>query len=631
VASKKGFSVRLRVGLASAAMASVLPAAARAAAPLPLSAILAPPVLRGAQLSPSGRYVGLIETAGGRDRVVVLDVKTSARAPLLAAKAGASVAWLRWKGDGRLLAGTTAPPGPGAGSLEPVQAMVSLDRRGGGAIALAGPIESGEARLSDPMTSDPRHVLISAPGRRGRPSLWKVDVHSGAARFVGADEEDGDDGLPGGAMVVRYDHHGTGAPAAGDPGMVVLGPAGERDKVYALVAPRGPGDGDTTTVRVFDFKSGAMSAPVWPALPYDAQDIVYRSPGQALAGVCYVAETYRCDFEDEGLKSDYARILAELGADHGVTPLSMSEDGRQWLLGVSAPKEPGAYYLFDRTTRALTRVADRFPEIDRSRLASMTAFTFAARDGAEVHGYVTVPAGAGPGPLPTVVMPHGGPEVRDALGYDRWAQALASRGYLVFQANFRGSSGYGRAWTEAGYGEWGGRMQDDLTDGVRALIASGRADPKRICIVGASYGGYAALYGGAVQPDLYRCVVSMAGVADLPSLLAHERDADGLQSGEFQYARAVIGDPATDREKLVRTSPITYAATYRPPVLLLHGERDRSVPLAQSKAMAGALAAAGHPARLIVMPGEGHADWSPDHEEQALAAITAFLKRNLGD
>ena len=153
-------------------------------------------------------------------------------------------------------------------------------------------------------------------------------------------------------------------------------------------------------------------------------------------------------------------------------------------------------------------------------------------------------------------MPHGGPEVRDALGYDRWAQALATRGYLVFQPNFRGSSGYGRAWTEAGYREWGGRMQDDLTDGVAALVAAGKADPKRICIAGASYGGYAALYGGATQPDLYRCVVSVAGVSDLPALVEHERRANGPRSGEYQYARAVIGDPEAERDKLVRTSPV---------------------------------------------------------------------------
>jgi prolyl oligopeptidase PreP (S9A serine peptidase family) len=513
--------------------------------------------------------------------------------------------------------------------LEPVERVVSLDREGGGAVALAGPVDADQARLSDPMSADPRHVLISAPGRQGRPSLWKVDVHSGAARFAGPDEESGEEGLPLSAMVVRYDHRGGERPAAGDPGMVVLGPARERDRVYALVAPS-PGQGDTSTVRVFDFKSGKMSAPAWPALRYDIQDIVYRAPGRSLAGVCYVAEAYRCDFADDGLKADYARILAELGADRSVRPLSMSEDGQTWLLEVSAPTEPGAYYHYDRRAKALRRVADRFPQIDRSRLAPMSAFTFTARDGAAIHGYVTVPPHAGPGPLPMVVMPHGGPEVRDSLGYDRWAQALASRGYLVFQANFRGSSGYGRAWTEAGYQEWGGRMQDDLTDGIGALFAAGRADRARICIVGASYGGYAALYGGAVQPDLYRCVVSIAGVADLPSLLAHERDAKGPQSGEFEYARAVIGDPVTDHDRLSRTSPLTYAASYRPAVLLLHGERDRSVPLSQSKAMAAALAAAGHPARLIVMPGEGHADWSPAHEAEALGAITDFLKTNLG-
>ncbi len=624
----------LHVGAFSVAILAGASAAAAPETPVAIEALVQPPSLRGAQLSPSGRRLALIESAGGRDALVVMDLAAGSRASIMTARQGSSFAWIRWKGEDRLLAGaqpTVRRAGEGPATLLGGEAVFSVSREGGEALVLSGdaPRSSPDdaVRLSDPMAADPRHVMIVAPGRKG-PSLWMVDVHSGAARFVREGEGE-EDGLPGAAMVVRYDY-GAPAGAPDDPGMVALGPAEGRDRVYAAVAPRGTADGDTTTIRVFDFKTGEMSAPVWPALRYDVQDIVYRAGGLTLAGVCYVAETYVCDFKDAGLKADYARIRTELGGDLSVTPLSMSDDGQAWLLGVTGAREPGAYYLFDRSSKTLRRVADRFPNLEADQLGRMEPFAFTARDGTKVPGYVTLPPKAADGPLPTVVMPHGGPEVRDALGYDRWAQALATRGYLVFQPNFRGSSGYGRAWTEAGYREWGGRMQDDLTDGVAALVAAGKADPKRICIAGASYGGYAALYGGATQPDLYRCVVAVAGVSDLPGLVEHERKTNGPRSGEYQYARAVIGDPDREREKLVRTSPLTYAAGYKPPVLLLHGERDGSVPLAQSRAMAEALSAAGRDARLIVMPGEGHADWSPEHEAQALTTVTDFLKTNLG-
>ena len=611
--------------VAAAAPAATLPS------PVPIADLVQPPALRGAQLSPSGAYLALIETAAGRDSAVVLELSTGARRTVFESRERASLAWLRWKGEDRLLAGSVPQSGP-EGLPPGREAVFSIGRDGGEVIALSGDEamagDGDPVRLSDPMASDPRHVMIVAPGRKGAPSLWRVDVHSGAAQFV-RDGEGDDDGLPGGAMVVRYSRD-LPPDAAQDQGMVALGPAEGKDRVYALVVPQAPDEGDTTTVRVFDFRTGVMSGPVWPTLRYDVQDIVYRAGGQALAGVCYVAETYACDFKDATLQADYDHARAQLGGAVSVTPLSQSDDGQAWLLGVTGPREPGAYFLFDRRSRALKRVADRFPAVEAEQLGEMKPFVYTARDGTRIPGYVTLPPNPAAGPLPMVVMPHGGPEVRDALGYDRWAQAVATRGYLVFQPNFRGSSGYGRAWTEAGYGQWGGRMQDDLTDGVEALVKAGMADPKRICIAGASYGGYAALYGGATQPELYRCVVSVAGVSDLKALVEHEKRTNGADSGEYHYARAVIGDPEADRRKLERTSPISYAQGFRPPVLMLHGEHDRSVPLAQSQQMAAALKAAGRDVRLMVMPGEGHADWSPEHETEALTAVTDFVKANIG-
>jgi dipeptidyl aminopeptidase/acylaminoacyl peptidase len=408
-------------------------------------------------------------------------------------------------------------------------------------------------------------------------------------------------------------------------GLAILGPAADPDQVYAL----GHSD-EGVSVRVYDFRKQAMSEPVWKPTRGDVAEIVYGEKDKDLAGVCGSGEVYSCEFRDLGLQADYQAAVDRLGRDHSLTPVSMSQDGRWWLFGVSSPDERGAYWLMDRQTKALTLVADRYPGLPSARLGRRQAYVYTARDGTSIPGYLTrPPASFGARDLPLLVMPHGGPEARDSLNYDRWAQFFATRGYLVFQPNFRGSTGYGPAWVQAGYGQWGGLMQNDLTDGVESLIRSGEADRSRICIMGASYGGYAALYGGATQPELYRCVVSWAGVSDLAGLVQTELKAHGARSDRYEYARTAIGDPRTELERLTRASPITYAASYRPPVLLLHGSRDESVPVEQSERMAAALKAAGHDVSLTIVP-EGHVDWSHEHESAALAQIAAFLERNIG-
>ena len=246
-----------------------------------------------------------------------------------------------------------------------------------------------------------------------------------------------------------------------------------------------------------------------------------------------------------------------------------------------------------------------------------------------IPAYVTRPPNAPAGkPLPLIVMPHGGPEARDSLDFDIWAEFFATRGYVVLQPNFRGSSGYGRKYAQAGYGQWGGKMDDDITDGVLQLIKSGQVDKDRICIFGASFGGYAALYGGARTPELYKCVASFAGVADLNALVNWEHGAKGHE-GRYHYAARSIGDPSREGARLTAASPVTYAVGYKPPVLLIHGADDESVPVAQSRMMQAALSKAGKDVRLVVYPHEGHTDWTPADEQAALTEIAAFIEGHI--
>ena len=608
-------------------------AGAAHSAPLPISAFFAPPVSRGAQLSPSGRYLALIERADQRDVVAVIDLQSHDKSAALTSKDGRRIDWVRWKDDERLVAGMgrahhrgeadDEDPGPRSG-----EELTALDRDGGRAVTLsAGSADAKLAarmRMADPLKGDPAHVLVAAPDAKGGSSLWKVDVRSGSAEFVGEGKDDPDDDIPGANMVVRYDHHPDKDAADFD----VLGPAPGGHRAYVSLQPRFGADGDLASLRIYDFDRKSFSDPVWADLKYEVSDVVYHDGDRALAGVCYTADAYVCEFRNQALNADYRLARAAFDGPRSLTPLTMSDDARYWLFGVQGPTEPGAYYLFDRRTKKMTLAASRHPELPAARLAPMQALTYRARDGMEIHAYLTRPPHAPAGPLPLIVMPHGGPEARDSLGFDVWAEILATRGYMVLQPNFRGSSGYGRKFIAAGYGQWGGRMQDDITDGVMQLIRTGQADPGRICIFGASFGGYAALYGAAKEPELYKCAASFAGVSDLAALVDWEHATKGHEA-RYLYASRSIGDPVRSAGKLKATSPITYAARYKVPVLLIHGIEDRSVPVEQSQLMDKALRAAHRDVRLVTYPGEGHADWSPKDEQSALTEVAGFIEGHI--
>lgn len=279
-------------------------------------------------------------------------------------------------------------------------------------------------------------------------------------------------------------------------------------------------------------------------------------------------------------------------------------DSSRILARVGSPSAPPVYYLVDFNARRADIVGEAYPALAGVPLGKMQATSYAARDGTRIPAYLTLPPGSEGKGLPLVVLPHGGPESRDEYDFDWFAQFLATRGYAVLQPQFRGSTGFGDDFRRAGYGEWGGLMQDDVTDGVKALVDQGVADPRRICIVGASYGGYAALAGVTLTPGLYACAVSINGLSDLPMAVGQTKMASGAESDSYAYWRKSIG-PAHDA-KLAERSPARRADETGAPVLLLHGVDDTVVPIAQSRKMAKALKDAGKPHEFIELPGEDH-------------------------
>jgi dipeptidyl aminopeptidase/acylaminoacyl peptidase len=311
-----------------------------------------------------------------------------------------------------------------------------------------------------------------------------------------------------------------------------------------------------------------------------------------------------------------------------VTLVTASSDFKRLVARTEGPMDSGTYFLVDMTTKKVEAIAWDHPTILQADVATSKIVPYKAADGLEMQGVLTLPPGREPKNLPLIVMPHGGPEARDYLGFDVWAQAFASRGYAVFQPNFRGSDGFGRAFRDAGFGQWGRKMQTDISDGVAELARQGLIDPKRACIVGASYGGYAALAGVTVQQGLYRCAVSFGGVTDLAARLSADEEHHGERSAWVRYERLFLGVNSSSDSALKAISPVKLADKADAPILLAYGKDDTVVDIAQSRAMVLALKGAGKPVEALEIPNEDHWLSRQAGRSQLVSASVAFVERH---
>jgi dipeptidyl aminopeptidase/acylaminoacyl peptidase len=333
-------------------------------------------------------------------------------------------------------------------------------------------------------------------------------------------------------------------------------------------------------------------------------------------------QTYRF-FSPADQKGWNAVVKAYAGSR--VTLASWSLDRRKLVVLVDSPTEGPAYAMVDLDAHRAVWIGETYQEASAA-IAPVSPVAFKAADGTALTGYLTLPPGREPKNLPLVVFPHGGPATRDEPGFDWWAQAMASRGYAVLQVNYRGSDGFGRAFLESGFGQWGRKMQTDLSDGVRYLAAEGNIDPKRVCIVGASYGGYAALAGATLDPGVYRCAVDVSGPADLRGFVKWSR-AQHDQSTQRYWLR-FMGAEGTGDARLEDISPAQHADRATAPILLIHGMSDTVVPFDQTQTMVNALKAAGKPYELVVLKHEDHWLSRGETRLQMLQATIDFLQRN---
>ena len=355
-------------------------------------------------------------------------------------------------------------------------------------------------------------------------------------------------------------------------------------------------------------------------------DLFLHSPVDgSVYGVLFLDGLPRVEFLDAA--SPFAKQYRSLQASlpgQALVPISFTRDGNLGLYVAYSDRVPGDFYLFDRAANKATYVASKNAWFKPEMLTETKPINLTARDGLALEGFLTLPKGSNGKNLPLVVNPHGGPfGPFDQWGYNPEVQMLASHGYAVLQVNFRGSGNHGRAFTRAGYQQWGGAMQDDLTDATRWAITQGIADPRRICMYGASYGGYASLMAVAKEPTLYRCAIGNVGVYDMATMY-HSGDIPESTSGK-NFLKEALG-----KQNLEAISPSRLAAKITVPVMLAAGREDHRAPMVHTEKMRDALKALGKPVETVFYDGEGHGNYLMKNKLDFYTRVLAFLDKNIG-
>lgn len=321
---------------------------------------------------------------------------------------------------------------------------------------------------------------------------------------------------------------------------------------------------------------------------------------------------------------DRAKLQRSLSAalpEDIVTVTDVSQNGLTYIAYKRSKTDPGSYYFGDRAAKSINLFAKKYPEITEDLVAKKQHVSYTARDGLKIEGYLTLPRGENTENLPTVILPHGGPMARDYAGFDYWSQLLANQGYAVLQPNFRGSSGYGYEFEMSALQNWGAEMQNDLQDAANWMVEKGYSDAKRICMVGASYGGYASLMAVVKHPDTFKCAASFAPVTDLEAIVSKARYYENKD-----IVRAQFG---TDYDKLEAQSPVNFAEQIERPILLVHGTDDKVVPVAHSRDMYEELQDHNKNVTYIELEDGNHYLSYQPHRIETMTAITEFLAKHL--
>lgn len=373
----------------------------------------------------------------------------------------------------------------------------------------------------------------------------------------------------------------------------------------------------------YDPATDTLGKPLFEHPTADIDTLVMDPVTRTVAGIAYEDDRPRVKWlqtEQANLQAQVDRVFPKTANILG----DRSRDGNLVVVETRGPDSDDMFYLFDRKKMRMEGLLAGFADRAALHLVPVQSYDYRARDGLAIPAYLTLPRGRAAKGLPLVVMPHGGPFARDHWDYDPYVQFLASRGYAVLQPQFRGSTGYGRSFVEKGYGQWGAAMQDDLLDGIDALAKDGTIDPQRVCIMGISYGGYAAEWAAARDHGRYRCAVSLAGVSDVRATLRHDSSQFYAKRYAAEWRRRVQGEEKRD---LAAFSPLQQQTSITIPLLIAHGEADDNVPASQSHQLFKALQRRGAPVEGYFYSGEGHGLSEPKNIVDFLTHVEAFFSK----
>ncbi len=618
-------------------------AASAEAPPPPIAAahFASRPAFWDAKLSPDGTLFSFKRHTGGEEYLVITEVATGKLLRALASDPADELEWYRWVTDDKLLLAVSTP-GQFFGDEVRYTRLILVELASGEMSRLFSRSGVVEGDNVIHVAEDGSYILVAIQKTvYDYPSVMRHELRPG-----------------GKVTLVQPAREGVWNWVTDDEGVVRMGTgwldrrlkiyyragAGQELQLVARIKEDDPseryfdalqiingsdegyvlseGESGRVGLRRFNFAKRETIETVFEHPEWDIDSVTLRE-GKPFAAF-YTADRDEVHWFDPALTKQYGALRKALGNGE-VWVVSRAKDGSRMLVYAGQENDPGRLYLFEPAAKALKEISQLRPEIDVRALASPTPVQFTARDGTPIRGYLTLPRGREAKNLPLIVMPHGGPYgIRDKLEYNDEVQLLANRGYAVLQPNYRGSGGYGDEFFELGTGEIGRKMQDDIDDAMDWAVAEGIADARRVCVVGGSYGGYAALWAVLRNPERYRCAASWAGVTDWDKMLRYDRRYLTERVNKAWQAR-VRGDKAIDLDAV---SPYRLAGQLSRPVLLAHGTKDQRVPISQYNLFEKAAREAPVPLQTLVIKGEGHSFSSPENAQAWYDALDAFLAKH---
>ena len=583
------------------------------------------------QISPDGQHIAYMKPWKTRMNVHVINVKTTDETRLTSSE-DRGIYGYGWLGNNRI--GYAKDDG---GDENIHFFAVNID--GANEIDLT-PFENVQTRMIDDLEDDPDHIILGLNKRDPRiHDAFRVNVTDGTMKLIAEN--------PGNISGWMTDHDGNLRVAITSDGVntSLLYRDSESESFKTILTTdfkvrvdplfftfdnknlyvASNRNRDKSAIYTFDITETQEKELIFENDQVDVSGLMYSKKRKVLTGVSYTVAKREIFFFDDWRKDIQNKLERKFpGYEVGIT--SFSKDEKNAVVVTYSDKSRGTYYSYDVEKNELNELAKISPWLNEDHMAEMKPITYTSRDGLTIPGYLTLPVGSGGKNLPFVVHPHGGPWARDSWGYNSEVQFLANRGYAIFQMNFRGSTGYGRKFWESSFKQWGKTMQDDITDGVNWLIDQGIADPDRIAIYGASYGGYATLAGLAFTPDLYTCGVDYVGVSSLFTFMESMPPYWELYRS-MMYE--MVGHPENDKEMLTSASPLLHVENIKVPLFIAQGANDPRVKKTESDQIVEALKARGIEVPYMVKDNEGHGFYNEENQFDFYREMEKFLEKYL--